>query len=86
MDHFINAALFNEKDNMKSVSSRIALGAVIQGGTGAFELLLDIKKLEDSEYTEDETNGRITFMALEEELLLQDIMTNKLGKLDCFIP
>ena len=86
MDHFVNAALFNEKDNMKSVSSRIALGAVIQGGTGSFELLLDIKKLEESEYTEDETNGRVTFMPLEEELLLKDIMTNKLGKLDCFIP
>ncbi len=86
MDHFVNAALFNEKDNMKSISSRIALGAVIQGGTGAFELLLDIKKLEESEYTEDETNGRITFTPLEEELLLQDIMTNKLGKSDFFMP
>ena len=29
MDHFINAAIFNEKDSLKSVSSRIALGKVI---------------------------------------------------------
>ena len=41
MEHFINAALFNEKDNMKSVSSCIAVGKVFQGGTGAFDLLLD---------------------------------------------
>ena len=49
MDHFVNAAIFNEKDNMKSVSSRIAVGRVIPGGTGAFDLLLDTKKLENSE-------------------------------------
>ena len=55
MDHFINAAIFNEKDSLSSVSSRIALGKVISGGTGAFDLLLDTKKIENSEYTENET-------------------------------
>ena len=74
MDHFINAALFNEKDSIKSVSSRIAMGRVIPGGTGAFDLLLDTKKLEASEYTENETGGRITFNPLEEEPLLNDII------------
>jgi DNA-directed RNA polymerase beta' subunit len=79
MDHFVNAALFNTKDQMKSVSSRIAVGRVIPGGTGAFDLLLDTKKLENSEYTEDETGGRITFIPLEEESLLQDIMTYRIS-------
>lgn len=86
MDHFVNAALFNEKDSMKAVSSRIALGSVILGGTGAFELLLDTKKLENSEYTEDETGGRITFTPLEEEPLLQDIIKYDIGKADFYIP
>jgi DNA-directed RNA polymerase II subunit RPB1 len=76
MDHFINAAVFNEKDTLSSVSSRIALGKVIHGGTGAFELLLDTKKIKNSEYTENETGGRITFTPLEEELLLVDIVKN----------
>ncbi len=86
MDHFVNAALFNEKDQMKSVSSRIAIGRVMSGGTGIFDLMLDTKKLENSEYTEDETGGRITFQPLEEEPLLQDIMKYEMGKTDFFVP
>jgi DNA-directed RNA polymerase II subunit RPB1 len=86
MDHFINASVFNEKDMMRSVSSRISMGRVISGGTGIFDLLLDTKKLESSEYTEDETGGRITFIPLEVEPLLLDIMKYSSGKTDFFIP
>jgi DNA-directed RNA polymerase II subunit RPB1 len=86
MDHFVNAALFNEKDTMKSVSSCIAVGKVIPGGTGAFDLLLDTKKLESSEYTEDETGGRVTFAPLEEEPLIQDLLKYTIDKTDFFIP
>jgi DNA-directed RNA polymerase beta' subunit/intein/homing endonuclease len=86
MDHFVNAAVFNEKDTMRSVSSRIAVGRVMAGGTGIFDLLLDTKKLENSEYTEDETGGRITYTPLEEEPLLEDIMKYSVGKTDFFIP
>ena len=86
MDHFVNAAIFNEKDHLKSVSSRIALGRVINGGTGSFELLLDTKKLENSEYTEDETSGRVSFIPLEEEPLFEDIIKNNLGKSEFYIP
>ena len=86
MDHFIHAALFNESDNMKSISSRIALGQVINGGTGSFDLLLDTKKLENSEYIEDELSGRISFLSLEEEPILNDIMKYTSGKNDFFNP
>jgi len=86
MDHFINAALYNEKDSLKSLSSSIAVGKVIPGGTGAFELLLDTKKIENSEYTENESNGRITYTALEEHPLLQEIIKLKINKHDFFIP
>ena len=86
MDHFINASIFNEKDTMKSVSSRIAIGRVMSGGTGIFDLLLDTKKLESSEYTEDETGGRITFTPLEVEPLFSDIMKYSTGKTDFFVP
>jgi hypothetical protein len=86
MDHFINAAIYNEKDTMKSISSRIALGRVFQGGTGSFDLLLDINKLENSEYTVNETGGRLTFLPLEEEPLINDMMKYNILKTKFYIP
>jgi DNA-directed RNA polymerase beta' subunit len=86
LDHFVNASLFNEKDHMKSVSSRIAIGRVFPGGTGMFDLLLDTKKLENSEYTEDETGGRVTFVPLEEEALFKDLIKYDIRKMDFFMP
>ena len=86
MDHFINAAIFNEKDTMKSVSSNVMLGKVIPGGTGCFDLILDTYKLENSEYTSDETGGRITFTPLEEDSILKDIIKYGINQADFFIP
>jgi len=86
MDHFINAAIFNEVDHMESLSSRVMLGRVIPGGTGAFELLLDTEKLENSEYIKDENGGRITFSGLEEESLFKDVIKFGFSKNDFFLP
>ena len=86
MDHFINAAIFNEKDTMKSISSNIMLGKVIPGGTGCFDLMLDTNKLENSEYTSDETGGRITFTPLEEDSILKDIITYGINQPTFFKP
>ena len=86
MDHFINAAIFNEKDTMKSISSNIMLGKVIPGGTGSFDILLDTHKLENSEYTSDETGGRVTFIPLVEDAILKDIIKYGINQPDFFIP
>ena len=86
MDHFLNAALFNQKDNLQSVSSRVMLGKVIPGGTGSFELMLDTDKLENSEYTKDENGGRVTFISLEEETLFKDIIKYGFFKNDFYLP
>jgi DNA-directed RNA polymerase II subunit RPB1 len=86
MDHFINAAIFNEKDHLKSVSSSVMFGRIMPGGTGCFDLMLDTAKLENSEYTADETVGRITFSSLEEESLLNDVLKYGINKADFFIP
>jgi len=86
MDHFINAALFNEKDKLTSVSSKIIVGQVINGGTGSFDILLDLDKIENSEYISDETGGRISFKTLEENSLLQDIIKYGINETDFFIP
>jgi DNA-directed RNA polymerase II subunit RPB1 len=85
MEHFINAAIFNEKDYINSVSSRIAIGKTINGGTTSFNILFDTDKLHNSEYTENEIS-KTTFISLEEEPLITDIMKYKLPKHNCFIP
>jgi DNA-directed RNA polymerase II subunit RPB1 len=86
MEHFINAAIFSETDKMQSVSSRIALGRVIPGGTGAFDLLLDTEKIKNSEYIENETGGRTNFIPLSIEPLFGDIIKNGFARNDFFIP
>ena len=86
MDHFINAAIFNEKDTMKSISSNVMLGKVIPGGTGSFDLMIDTNKLENSEYTSDETGGRITFVPLEEDSILKDVLKYGINQANFFIP
>ena len=86
MDHFLNAAIYNEVDKVNSVSSRIMVGRVINGGTGSFDLLLNTEKLENIEYSKDETGGRITFKPLEEDSILDDILKFGLNETDFFIP
>jgi DNA-directed RNA polymerase II subunit RPB1 len=53
VDQLITAAVFNEIDYMKSVSSRIMAGLCIKGGTGLCNLVIDKDLLENSEYTTD---------------------------------
>lgn len=53
VEQLITAAVFNETDFMKSVSSRIMAGLCIKGGTGLCNLVLDKELLENSEYTTD---------------------------------
>ena len=86
MEHFINAALFSETDKLKSISSRIALGRVIPGGTGSFDIILDTEKLKNSEYIENETGGRTTFVYLEKESLFEDLIKNGFNDHNFFIP
>jgi DNA-directed RNA polymerase II subunit RPB1 len=53
IEQLIQAAVFQEKDKMNSVSSRIIAGRVINGGTGMMDILVDTYKLENTEYIED---------------------------------
>ena len=86
MEYFTNAALFNEEDPMRSISSRIMVGRVIPGGTGAFDLLLDTDKIKDSEYIEDETSGRTQYIPIEKDNIFEDIISNELTDMNFFIP
>lgn len=49
----INAAVFSERDHMKSVSSRIMAGMTIKGGTGLCELIMDTDVLNDIGFNVD---------------------------------
>ncbi len=53
VEQLITSAVFNETDNMKSVSSRIMAGLVVKGGTGMCDVILDTELLEKSEYIEE---------------------------------
>ena len=76
MEHFINAAIYNQKDRIKATSSRIMTGRVIPGGTGSFELMLDTTKLANSEFLDDEYQGRTNFEGFGDNDLFKDIMEN----------
>ena len=45
VEQLLAAAVFGESDHIRSVSARIMLGTLINGGTGAFDLLLDHEKV-----------------------------------------
>ena len=86
MEHFVNAAVFNETDNLNSVSSKIMVGQVFKGGTGAFDLILDTDKLVNSEYVSDEFGGRSEFKNIEPDMFMDDIIKYGLNETKFFIP
>lgn len=53
VDQLLQAAVFQEVDRVNSVSSRIMLGRVINGGTGMVSLLLDTERFEKTEHVEN---------------------------------
>lgn len=76
MEHFVNASIFNQTDRVKSTSSRVMTGRAIQGGTGSFELILDTEKMANSEFLDDEYQGRIDFDQFKDNDLFKDIIEN----------
>lgn len=41
----LGAAIFSESDYIRSVSSHIMVGSLINGGTGSFDVMLDHEKV-----------------------------------------
>uniref|UniRef100_A0A6C0J664 DNA-directed RNA polymerase n=1 Tax=viral metagenome TaxID=1070528 RepID=A0A6C0J664_9ZZZZ len=86
VDHFTTAAIFNEEDTLKSISSKVTIGRVVHGGTGAFELLLDTEKIRDTEYIIDEASGRTSFTNIKKESIFEDIIKYGTSELDFVVP
>jgi DNA-directed RNA polymerase II subunit RPB1 len=81
----VNAAVFNETDFMRSVSSRIMAGKVFNGGTGLCEVLIDNEILENSEFDEYVgSNVRKDFMELTKLNLIDDILNKEID--DIYLP
>jgi DNA-directed RNA polymerase II subunit RPB1 len=73
---FVNAAIFSEVDDLKSVSSKIILGSPFKGGTGLCSVSLDIDMLENSAF--DEYKGAKTekdFNELSTYSLIDDVLS-----------
>ena len=84
----INAAVFNETDLMRSVSSRIMAGKIFRGGTGLCDVMLDNEILENSEfdsYKGSKNNTEKDFIELTRFNLIDDIL-QKEDINDIYIP
>ena len=78
MEQFINAAAFNETDKLKSVSSRIIIGRMINGGTGYCQLMMDNDILENTELNVSSTEQGLTqsdaIIKLDDNMVIDDLI------------
>jgi DNA-directed RNA polymerase II subunit RPB1 len=74
VEQLITAAVFNEVDNMKSVSSRIMAGLVVKGGTGMCDVILDTELLEKSEYITETGDYDDTFKEINTNNIINDMI------------
>ncbi len=86
VDQLITAAVFNEVDHMKGVSSRIMAGLVVKGGTGMCDLIVDNEMLERSEFVEDISQAyNKTYKDITSSNVIKDIVNkDEIG--DIFMP
>ena len=63
------------------------VGRVVPAGTGSFDILMDTEKIMKTEYIDNETGGRTTFIPFDKEGLFEDIINNdNINFDDMFIP
>jgi len=78
MEQFINAAAFNETDKLKSVSSRIIIGRMINGGTGYCHLMMDNDILENTELNVSSIEQGLaqtdTVIKLDDNMVIDDLI------------
>ena len=75
IEQLLKASVFNEIDEIKTVSSRIMAGRVINGGTGLCKLILNNDLIINSEFIEDtQVINRSSFNKLKSNILIDDIL------------
>jgi DNA-directed RNA polymerase II subunit RPB1 len=77
VEQMLAAAAFGESDHIRSVSARIMVGSLINGGTGCFDLLLDHNKIKKTLATEPEVSKEIT---IKKKTTVSDLIKKRTGK------
>ena len=72
----VNAAVFGEKDTLRSVSSSIMVGKVPKVGTGICRLKVDVDKFLNVPFDE-KYDGSEDYVPLEEDLVFQDLIEGR---------
>ena len=80
------AAVFSEVDNMNGVSSRIMAGMTIKGGTGYCDLVLDLKKIVNSEYTVEGNQQHSKTAEITKSSIIDDVIKGEVDDDDVFVP
>jgi DNA-directed RNA polymerase II subunit RPB1 len=75
IDQLIKAAVYNEVDKMRSVSSQIMVGRAFKGGTGLCDLVLDTDMFVNTEFADATMNTRFKrdYVPLASNAMMQDI-------------
>jgi DNA-directed RNA polymerase II subunit RPB1 len=74
LEQLLSAAAFGETDHIRSVSARIMVGALINGGTGAFELLLDYVKVKKALFAKEKATEKIV---VKKKSVIDDLIRKK---------
>lgn len=77
VEQLLNAAAFGEADHIRSVSARIMVGALINGGTGCFDILLDHDKVKKTLIPKEEVDHTIT---IKKKTSVSDLIKKKKTK------
>lgn len=78
-EQFLNAALFNEVDNLQSVSANIMVGKSIKGGTGLCKVFFDADQYENNKNLENQVYNENNQIHIKEDYLLNNLINNKIN-------
>lgn len=78
VEQLLAAAVFAESDHIRSVSSRIMVGSLINGGTGCYELLLD-HELVMKTLTTTSTSSKENVTITKKKSALDNLISKKKG-------
>ena len=76
VEQLLAAAAFGESDHIRSVSSRIMVGSLINGGTGCFDLLLDHEKVKQTIPPKQE---KVEIKLIKKRSAVSDMISRKKG-------
>ena len=76
MEILTEAAIYNQSDHLKNVSSSIMLGKTFRGGTGICDVMMDNEILENSEFGNVESKMK-SHITLTKNNIIDDLIKKK---------